>query len=67
MLHRPEVDTLHLAAYRGDREAIEILLHNGANAMIKTKIDNFCDAEQTARMAGNREAADLIRDYFIGM
>lgn len=52
---------LHMAAHRNDLGAIKILLQNGADTTIKTIIDHYCTAEQTALNAGNNDAAELIK------
>ena len=54
---------LHMAAARNDLEAIKILLDNGADTTLKTIIDDYCTAEQEAKILGNHKAAELIRTY----
>jgi ankyrin repeat protein len=54
---------LHMAAVRGDLDAVKILLANGADTSIRTVIDDYATAEEEARITGNNEAAELIINY----
>ena len=54
---------LHMAANRNDLESIKILLNNGADKTLKTIIDDYCTAEEEAMISGNKEAAELIKNY----
>jgi len=51
---------LHLAAVRNDVWAVEYLLEAGADASVRTRIDNCFTAEQEAEMLGSLDAARSI-------
>jgi ankyrin repeat protein len=57
---------LHIAAAKGDLEAVQFLLDVGAHRSFRTRIDDCATAEEEARILGQTAAADLIRDWRAG-
>lgn len=57
---------LHMAAAKGNLEAVRLLLDAGADRSVRTRIDDHATAEEEARLLGQTEAADLIRDRRAG-
>ena len=51
---------LHMAVAERNLAAIELLLENGANANLRTRIDDYETPEEMARGAGLSEIADLL-------
>jgi len=51
---------LHLATLKDDRKAIQILLSAGADASIRTRIDDFATAEEEARILGHHKTANFL-------
>jgi ankyrin repeat protein len=51
---------LHMAVEERNLAAIKLLLENGANANLRTRIDDYETAEEMARGAGLSEIADLL-------
>lgn len=54
---------LHLAVIRKDLKAVRLLLKNGADTNLKTCVDDYCTAEETARICGYLEIAASIRQH----
>jgi ankyrin repeat protein len=54
---------LHMAAAKGELDAVRLLLDAGADRSIRTRIDDFATPEEEARLLGQTAAADLIRDW----
>jgi ankyrin repeat protein len=57
---------LHMAAAKGNLDAVRLLLDAGADRSIRTRIDDCATAEEEARILGQTAAADLIRDWRAG-
>ena len=51
---------LHMAVAQQSPEAIRILLENGADASLRTRIDDCLTPREEAEQAGLREIADLL-------
>lgn len=54
---------LHEAAIRDEFAIIRMLIDAGADATVRTKIDDCTTPEEEARLLGHTNSADLIRDY----
>lgn len=57
---------LHMAAAKGNLEAVRLLLDTGADRSVRTRIDDQATPEEEARLLGQTEVADLIRDWRAG-
>jgi len=54
---------LHLAAFKEDEQAMQILLSSGADPKIMTHVDNFATAEEEARFLGKHSSAEFIASF----